>query len=164
MLLCASYDRSVTDRNTRASLTAGLLSDTHIPHRMKQLPDVVFDILDGVDVILHAGDVDRPGALEPLRQIAPVYAVRGNFHVFDLFGGLRFNLFSRLSFFLWNYRRLIRDDRSLRFFPGSSYVNECHNKGDKREDIEFYQITKRCTYVNADSLTVNTEHDWEYRI
>lgn len=77
----------MTDLNARASLTAGLLSDTHLPHRMKQLPQVVLDGLDGVDVILHAGDADRPGALEPLREIAPVYAVRGNLHVCDLSGG-----------------------------------------------------------------------------
>jgi predicted phosphodiesterase len=77
----------MTDLDTGTSLTAGLLSDTHVPYRMKQLPQAVLDALDGVDVILHAGDVDRPTALEPLREIAPVYAVRGNVHVFDLSGG-----------------------------------------------------------------------------
>lgn len=75
------------DLDKRISLTAGLLSDTHLPYRMKQLPEAALDALDGVDVILHAGDVDRPIALEPLREIAPVYAVRGNFHVFDLSSG-----------------------------------------------------------------------------
>jgi putative phosphoesterase len=54
---------------------------------MKRLPEVVLDALDGVDVILHAGDVDRPEELESLRGIAPLYAVRGNVHVFDLSGG-----------------------------------------------------------------------------
>jgi predicted phosphodiesterase len=75
------------DLNNRTSLTAGLLSDTHLPYRMKQLPHAVLDGLDGVDVILHAGDVDTPGALEPLREVAPVYAVRGNVHIFDLSDG-----------------------------------------------------------------------------
>jgi putative phosphoesterase len=69
------------------TLTIGLLSDTHIPHRMTQLPQAVLDALAGVDVILHAGDVDDPAALEPLREIAPVYAVRGNFHILDLSDG-----------------------------------------------------------------------------
>ncbi|MCX7682650.1 MAG: YfcE family phosphodiesterase [Anaerolineae bacterium] len=69
------------------TLTAGLLSDTHIPHRLKRLPPGLFDALAGCDVILHAGDVDDPVALEPLRAIAPVYAVRGNFHVLDLSDG-----------------------------------------------------------------------------
>jgi predicted phosphodiesterase len=68
-------------------LTAGLLSDTHIPHRLKRLPSAVLDALSGVDVILHAGDVDDPTALEPLRAIAPVHAVRGNIHVLDLSDG-----------------------------------------------------------------------------
>jgi putative phosphoesterase len=48
---------------------------------------VALDALAGVDVILHAGDVDDPAALEPLRAIAPVRAVRGNFHVLDLSDG-----------------------------------------------------------------------------
>ncbi|MGD2177206.1 MAG: hypothetical protein PVG71_05225 [Anaerolineae bacterium] len=42
----------MTDLDKRTSLTAGLLSDAHLPHRMRQPPEVVFDIMDGVDVIL----------------------------------------------------------------------------------------------------------------
>lgn len=70
-----------------SALTIGLLSDTHIPHRMKSLPQEVCDALAGVDLILHAGDVDEPSALEPLRAIAPVYAVRGNWHITDFSSG-----------------------------------------------------------------------------
>ena len=68
-------------------LTVGLISDTHIPGRLEWLPDGVLDVLAGVDLILHAGDVDDPAALEPLRAIAPVHAVRGNFHPLDLSDG-----------------------------------------------------------------------------
>ncbi len=68
-------------------LEVGLLADTHVPYRMKRLPRAVFEALTGVDIILHAGDVDRPEALHPLRTIAPVYAVRGNVHVLDLSRG-----------------------------------------------------------------------------
>jgi uncharacterized protein len=58
----------------------GVLSDTHVPHRLLQLPPSVLALLQGSDVILHAGDVEDPYILEPLRCIAPVYAVRGNVH------------------------------------------------------------------------------------
>jgi putative phosphoesterase len=51
------------------------------------MPQAVLDALEGVDVILHAGDVDDPAALEPLRAIAPVHAVRGNFHILELADG-----------------------------------------------------------------------------
>ena len=54
-----------------------------MPHRLKRLPNAVFDALHGVDIILHAGDVDDPTSLEPLRTIAPVHAVRGNVHLQD---------------------------------------------------------------------------------
>lgn len=68
-------------------ITVGLLSDTHLPYRLKRLPQPVLDALAGVDLILHAGDVDDPAALEPLRNIAPVHAVRGNLHLQDLSTG-----------------------------------------------------------------------------
>jgi len=70
-----------------STFTIGLLSDTHIPHRMKHLPQAALDALAGADMILHAGDVDDPAALEPLRTIAPVHAVSGNFHILDLSDG-----------------------------------------------------------------------------
>ena len=50
----------------------GLISDTHGLIR----PDV-FDALEGVELILHAGDVGD-GVLEELAAIAPVEAVTGN--------------------------------------------------------------------------------------
>ena len=69
------------------ALVVGLLSDTHVPRRIKRLPKTVLDALAGVDLILHAGDVDDPAALEPLRAIAPVHAVRGNVHLHEFSGG-----------------------------------------------------------------------------
>jgi putative phosphoesterase len=69
------------------TFTIGLLSDTHIPHRLKWMPDAVLDALTGVDLVMHAGDVDDPAALEPLRTLAPVHAVRGNIHIQDLSDG-----------------------------------------------------------------------------
>ena len=68
-------------------ITVGLLSDTPLPYRLKRLPQAVLDALAGVDLILHAGDVDDPAALEPLRGIAPVHAVRGNLHLQDFSTG-----------------------------------------------------------------------------
>lgn len=75
------------DFSARSTLDVGLLSDTHVPYRMKELPRTVLDALDGVDLILHAGDVDKPGALDRLRELAPVFAVRGNVHVLDFSTG-----------------------------------------------------------------------------
>jgi len=58
----------------------GVLADTHIPHRTQEMPPAVFTALKGSDVILHAGDLESTEILEPLRRIAPTYAVRGNLH------------------------------------------------------------------------------------
>ena len=54
-------------------IRAAVISDTHNVLR----PDVI-GILKKCDSIIHAGDMSKPEILEQLRQIAPVYAVRGN--------------------------------------------------------------------------------------
>jgi putative phosphoesterase len=56
----------------------GLVSDTHFPQRCRQLPSAIFDVLAGVDLILHAGDVGLLSVLDDLSRIAPVIAVYGN--------------------------------------------------------------------------------------
>ena len=51
----------------------GLISDTH-----GQLRARVLEVLDGVDVILHAGDIGDLNIITELEAIAPVHAVHGN--------------------------------------------------------------------------------------
>lgn len=70
-------------------VTVGVLSDTHLPYRMQHLPDEIFDIFRDVDLILHAGDVDRIEYLDDLAALAPLQAVRGNLHFTDLSDGGR---------------------------------------------------------------------------
>lgn len=53
--------------------TIGLISDTHGLLRQNAI-----DALTGVDLILHAGDIDNPAILDQLNRIAPVRAVLGN--------------------------------------------------------------------------------------
>lgn len=55
-----------------------VLSDTHLPSRAKALPKTVWQGIDGVDLILHAGDLNSLEVLEDLSHIAPVKAVQGN--------------------------------------------------------------------------------------
>ena len=58
----------------------GVLADSHIPHRIPCMPPRVYELLQGSDLILHAGDLEDPAILDDLRKIAPVHAVRGNLH------------------------------------------------------------------------------------
>ena len=58
----------------------GVISDTHVPHRMPAIPQKVFDLLKGCDAILHAGDLESTDILPALNAIAPTHAVRGNLH------------------------------------------------------------------------------------
>ncbi len=51
----------------------GVISDTHGLLRAE-----AEKALQGVELIVHAGDVGKPEILERLKAIAPVFAVRGN--------------------------------------------------------------------------------------
>jgi uncharacterized protein len=55
-----------------------VLADTHAPLRWRSCPPEVARKLEGVDLILHAGDVCRAWVLDELRGFAPVRAVLGN--------------------------------------------------------------------------------------
>ncbi len=57
----------------------GVISDTH-----GVLHPRVFDLFDGVDHILHAGDIGEEDVLIELRAIAPLTAVAGNIDGFAL--------------------------------------------------------------------------------
>lgn len=56
----------------------GVVADTHCPEFLERLPPRVFEVLDGMDLILHAGDIVSEATLEELRRLAPVEAVRGD--------------------------------------------------------------------------------------
>jgi putative phosphoesterase len=68
--------RHVIGRENRMKI--GLISDTHIPEAMPELPAQIRDIFAGVDRILHAGDMHCLAVLDWLEEIAPVWAARGN--------------------------------------------------------------------------------------
>ena len=56
----------------------GLLSDTHIAFADQPLPTQVKEAFQGVDLILHLGDVWIPAILDELEEVAPVLAARGD--------------------------------------------------------------------------------------
>jgi len=64
-------------------MLVGIIADTHIPHRLKAVPQAVFEIFHKVELILHAGDIVDPRILDDLASLATVKAVRGNVHLVD---------------------------------------------------------------------------------
>lgn len=57
----------------QATCRLGVISDTHGLLRAEAI-----ELLQDVDMIIHAGDIGPPEILETLQAIAPVAAVRGN--------------------------------------------------------------------------------------
>jgi len=56
----------------------GVVADTHCPEFLERLPARLAELLEGVDLILHAGDVSSMETLAELGRIAPVQAVKGD--------------------------------------------------------------------------------------
>jgi len=56
----------------------GVVADTHCPEFLDRLPDRLFEVLRGVDLVIHAGDVTSAETIEALAALAPVEVVRGD--------------------------------------------------------------------------------------
>jgi uncharacterized protein len=78
----------------------GVISDTHIPTRAKQLPPAVFTHFKGVDLIIHCGDIVEENVLTELASIAPVHAVKGNMDSHDIKAPFELTLEINNKFFL----------------------------------------------------------------
>lgn len=94
----------------------GIISDTHGLVR----PELVRE-LNGVDRILHAGDIGTPEVLLELSRIAPVTAVRGNVDKGSWAGSLRETEVVELQpgvsvYLLHDIHRLDLDPRASGFF------------------------------------------------
>lgn len=77
----------------------GIISDTHIPSRARELPDFVGQAFADVDLILHAGDINDYSVLRALNAIAPTQAVAGNTDPPGMVEALGFELLLTVSRF-----------------------------------------------------------------
>ena len=67
----------------------GVIADTHCPEFVDRIPARVFEVFNGVALILHAGDIDGEETLAALRRLAPVEAVRGELFSAEMRWGVR---------------------------------------------------------------------------
>ncbi len=75
----AAPERDPGSDSDRDSVRIGVIGDTHGLLRPR-----VFELFEGVALILHAGDVGSPHILTELETIAPVTAVWGNVDGWDV--------------------------------------------------------------------------------
>ena len=84
----------------------GLIADTHMPGSLKALWPQAIEAFQGVDCILHAGDLHTLEIVDELNRIAPVFVAKGNGdedihdarlqHVWNLdFAGVRVGMIHR---------------------------------------------------------------------
>jgi len=75
-------------RETVLVKTVGVISDTHVPARAREIPRKVFEVFEKVDYIIHAGDLVDLSVIDELEQLAPVLAVYGNMDGSEIRGKL----------------------------------------------------------------------------
>ena len=135
----------------------GIVSDTHVPHRIKQLPDAVLLAMQGMDAILHAGDVEDYAVLRALGRIAPVYAVRGNLH-WQFTSGVHDQELPAALRLRWRTQRIWMTHGHLNF--GMSLVDKAlsFTSGDKHERINAAIIYRLQRVRPAESTVVIFGH------
>lgn len=63
----------------------GVIADTHIPDREKEIPHQILEAFKSVDMIVHAGDLVELGVLDKLRSVCKnVNAVWGNMDPYEV--------------------------------------------------------------------------------
>lgn len=63
----------------------GVISDTHMPNRAKQIPQKILDDFKNVDMIIHAGDLVDLSVINKLKSVCSnVKAVWGNMDPYDV--------------------------------------------------------------------------------
>ncbi len=77
------YKKNPMDKINNIS-KIGVISDTHIPTRVKSLPPAVFSVFKDTDFIIHCGDFVSPDVIIELNALAPVYGVKGNMDSFEI--------------------------------------------------------------------------------
>lgn len=120
--------------------TLGVISDTH-----GLLRDEAIALLEGVDHIIHAGDIGDPKIIERLETIAPVSAIRGNIdrdHWAATYPEtLRTRLFDSEIF-------VIHDRKDLAFSPGETDIDLVISGYSHRSNIE---VLDGVLYLNPGS-------------
>ncbi|MDQ6662649.1 MAG: metallophosphatase family protein [Chloroflexota bacterium] len=118
----------------------GVISDTHIPH-FKRIPEAVWEHFEGVELIIHAGDLSTLSVISELETIAPVVAVQGN----------------------------IEDARVISKLPlkrevvvGTCRIGIVHILGDAKTHVRIARIEfpkARCVVYGHSHIPYNEEHD-----
>ena len=110
-----------------------VLSDTHIPRVVQDLPERIYNEIKNVDMILHAGDFIDVEVLESLKKLKKVHAVYGNMDCPEL-------------------RRTLKDKAIIQ--AGNFKIGLIHGYGAPRELME----TVKAEFTNVDAIVFGHSH------
>lgn len=102
-----------TEKN---EILIGVISDTQTTEKIQDLPKEIEEIFKNVDLIIHAGDIEKQEFIKRLQKIAPVFAVKGNMD----FGELKEKLPAGILLKIYNWRIGIVHS-PLSFWVGSHF-------------------------------------------
>jgi putative phosphoesterase len=110
-----------------------VLSDTHIPRVIQDLPESVYGEIKNVDMILHAGDFIDIEVLRSLEKLKKVHAVYGNMDCPEL-------------------RRTLKNKDIIQ--AGGFRIGLIHGYGAPKELME----TVKAEFTNVDAIVFGHSH------
>lgn len=87
-------------KTEKSEVKIGIISDTQTTEKIQELPKEIEEIFKNVDLIIHAGDIEKQEFIERLQKIAPLFAVKGNMD----FSELKEKLPAGISLKVYNWR------------------------------------------------------------
>lgn len=114
--MVSEQDQVLPKLQESSGKAVGLISDTHVPVRAREIPKEVFKVFENVDYIVHAGDLVELSVVDDLEQLAPVLVVYGNMDGPEVRGKLQ----KLNSFKVFNWKIGVTHDPGTRFGIGKA--------------------------------------------
>lgn len=132
----------------------GLISDTHIGFPSEKLPPQIKDAFRDVELILHAGDIWIPSALNELEAIAPTIAAWGDDDMRTDLGDdkrmLKGNIILLDSITLW--LKHIKPRPELFNQKTQALISHPEKPEDRRPDAIIFGHTHSATIENYEGI------------
>jgi putative phosphoesterase len=142
----------------------GLITDTHQPSELKHLWPEVHHAFEGIDLILHGGDIVHPMVLDWLEEIAPTLACRGNNDI----GWDDRRMTDTVILELEGLRIAMRHDMEPESRPIETLLHR-YWKGERHDiliagDTHFELIDYRDGVLQVNSGSPTLPHHWSTRL
>ncbi len=122
-------------KTEKEEVLVGIISDTQTNAKISDLPIEIDTIFKNIDLIIHAGDIEKIEFLQKLEKIAQVFAIKGNMD----FGEIEQKLPAGISLKIFNWKIGIVHS-PMSFWIGSHFNQVQELVAEKLAEKENFDI------------------------